>query len=194
VTMSEDVAITAQILDDIAAEVRVCSLCPLARGRTNAVPGVGAPGARIMFIGEGPGEQEDLQGKPFVGPAGKLLDQLLRRVGLSREEVFITNIVKCRPPGNREPMPDEVAACKPYLDGQIAAIWPSVICLLGRPAVATVLAVSQAMNKIHGQILERDGVKYVPLYHPAAALHQQSLAPVLLADIVKLKPLLTGEG
>ncbi len=192
--MREDAAVAAQILDDIAAEVRVCALCQLAKARSNAVPGEGAPDARIMFIGEGPGEQEDRQGRPFVGPAGQFLGQLLKRVGLEREEVFITNIVKCRPPGNREPMPEEVAACKPYLDGQIAAIWPSVICLLGKPAVMTVLGVAQPMGKIHGQVIERDGVKYVPLYHPAAALHQQSLAPVLLADIVRLKPLLTGQG
>jgi DNA polymerase len=192
--MREGAAVTSQLLDDIAAEVRVCTLCRLAGGRTNAVPGEGEANARIMFIGEGPGEQEDHQGRPFVGPAGKLLEQLLKRVGLTRQEVFITNIVKCRPPGNREPQPDEVAACRPYLDGQIAAIWPSVICLLGRPAMQTVLGVAQAMNKVHGQVIERDGVRYVPLYHPAAALHQQSLAPVLLADFIKLKPLLTGES
>ena len=192
--MREDPAVTAQILDDIAAEVRVCTLCQLAKARTNAVPGEGDPGARILFIGEGPGEQEDRQGRPFVGPAGQFLEQLLRRVGLEREQVFITNIVKCRPPGNREPMPEEVALCKPYLDGQIAALWPSVICLLGKPATMTVLGIGEPMGKIHGQIVERDGVKYVPLYHPAAALHQASLAPVLLADITRLKPLLTSQG
>lgn len=179
----------AEILDEIAAEVRECQLCPLARGRRNPVPGEGPADAPIMFIGEGPGEQEDLQGRPFVGPAGRYLDSLLKHAGLTREQVYITNIVKCRPPGNREPTPDEVAACRPYLDGQIAALKPLVICLLGRPATQTLLGTNEAMQKIHGRAFERDGIKFVPMYHPAAALHNQKIGPLLVADFERLRPL-----
>ncbi len=178
-----------ELLEEIAGEVRKCALCPLARGRRNAVPGEGSPRARVMFVGEGPGEQEDLQGRPFVGPAGGYLDRLLKRAGLAREQVFITNIVKCRPPGNREPTPDEVAACRAYLDGQIAALEPRIICPLGRPATQTLLGITDPMQKIHGKTFERDGICYIPLYHPAAALHNQKIGPVLVADMERLRKL-----
>lgn len=178
------------MLEAIAEEVRSCTLCALARGRTNAVPGEGAADVAIMFIGEGPGQQEDRQGRPFVGPAGQLLNELLQGIGLRREQVFITNIVKCRPPENREPYPDEVRACRPYLDGQIAALRPRIICPLGRPATQTLLDPQAAIGKVHGRPFAREGMIYVPIYHPAAALHNPGQRPTLLEDFQKLKALL----
>jgi uracil-DNA glycosylase family 4 len=183
----EGVSEKAALLEEIAEEVRQCQACPLHRGRNRVVPGEGSPEAKIMFIGEGPGAEEDAQGRPFVGPAGRYLNALLLRAGLRREEVFITNLVKCRPPGNREPTAEEVAACRIYLDGQIAALSPRVICLLGRPATAALLHPAATMSKIHGQVIERDGIYYIPLYHPAAALHSQRLGPVLNEDFDRLK-------
>lgn len=180
----------AIILSDIAAQVSACPLCRLSQSRTIAVPGEGPPEARIMFIGEGPGRQEDLSGRPFVGAAGKLLDQLLLHAGLCRPELFITNVVKCRPPSNRAPLPDEVAACRPYLDAQIATINPQVICLLGCPATQTMLGSKVSMSREHGRVREHTGILYVPLYHPAAALHRPSLQPVLVEDMRRLSELL----
>ena len=179
-----------EMLEAIAEEIRACTRCPLAQGRLNAVPGEGPADAQIMFIGEGPGKQEDRQGRPFVGPAGKMLPQLLEEAGLSRKQVFITNIIKCRPPGNRDPRPEEIRACRSYLDGQIAAINPKVICLLGRPATQTLLDPKATMKKVHGRSFERDGILYVPLYHPAAALHHPAMSPALVEDFKKLKALL----
>jgi len=185
--MSErSVSERAAVLEEIASEVRQCKLCGLHKERTNAVPGEGPADALVMFIGEAPGREEDAQGRPFVGPAGRYLNGLLDRAGLEREQVFITNIVKCRPPANREPTASEVEACRPYLDGQIACICPKVICLLGRPATTSLLDPSATMSEVHGQTFERDGIIYIPLYHPAAALHNQRLAPVLIEDFVRL--------
>ena len=176
-------------LDSVAAEVRVCPLCELSRTRTNAVPGDGAAHARILFIGEGPGWNEDKQGKPFVGPAGKFLDELLTIAGVSREDVFITNVVKCRPPGNRDPLPDEIAACAPYLDRQIAMIDPEVVVTLGRFSMARWFP-GERISKIHGNP-KRDGKRLiVPMYHPAAALHQQALRGLIEADFAKLPAIL----
>ncbi len=179
----------AAMLEAIAEEIRQCRRCPLARTRKNAVPGEGPADAPIMFIGEAPGRDEDEQGRPFVGAAGKYLNGLLRRAGVEREQVFITNIVKCRPPGNREPNPDEVEACREFLDGQIAAIQPKVICLLGRPATVALLGRSVSMKDVHGKQIERNGIIYIPLYHPAAALHNYKVAPLLTADFESLAPL-----
>ncbi len=178
------------MLEAIAEEIRGCRRCALAEGRANAVPGEGPADAAIMFIGEGPGNQEDRQGRPFVGPAGKLLDELLSDAGLSRSQVFITNIIKCRPPGNRDPRPEEIHACRDYLDGQIAAINPRVICLLGRPATQALLDPKAAIGKVHGRPFEREGILYVPIYHPAAALHNPGLSSALVEDFMKLKALL----
>jgi len=169
------------------AEICACRLCPLAEARTNAVPGEGAADAELMFVGEAPGEQEDLQGRPFVGQAGKLLDELLVHAGIERSRVFITNIVKCRPPGNREPEPREVEACRPYLIAQIATFRPRLICPLGGPAVRTLLGAEFQIGKVHGQVLRRGGILYVPLYHPAAALHRGNLRQTLFEDILALR-------
>ncbi len=172
-------------LNQIAAEVRVCSLCPLSQSRTQAVPGEGPPNAQIMFIGEGPGFHEDRTGRPFVGAAGKFLDELLSLAGLKREEVFITNIVKCRPPANRDPRPEEIEACQPYLDRQIALIKPRVIVTLGRYSMARYLP-NARISAIHGQARRVGGQWVVAMYHPAAALHQMALRQDIEADFRKL--------
>jgi uracil-DNA glycosylase family 4 len=180
---------TTDDLEQVAAEVGVCPKCELARTRTKAVPGEGQPRARVMLIGEGPGWHEDQQGRPFVGNAGKFLNELLAKAGLRREDVFITNVVKCRPPGNRDPLPDEIAACAPYLERQIAAIDPEIIVTLGRFSMARWFA-GERISKIHGQP-KRDGKRLiVPMYHPAAALHQSALRGAIEEDFAKLPKIL----
>jgi uracil-DNA glycosylase family 4 len=174
-----------QELDAVAAEVAVCPKCELSRSRTHAVPGEGNPQARVMLIGEGPGWHEDQQGRPFVGNAGKFLNELLELGGLKREDVFITNVVKCRPPGNRDPMPDEIAACAPYLERQIGAIDPDVIVTLGRFSMSRWFP-GERISKIHGQPKRFDGRLIVPMYHPAAALHQAALRGAIEDDFKKL--------
>lgn len=182
-------ATAESILAEVAAEVKVCPKCELARTRTHAVPGEGKSNARIMFIGEGPGWHEDQQGKPFVGNAGKFLNELLALAGVTRSDVFITNVVKCRPPGNRDPMPDEIAACAPYLDRQIAAINPDVVVTLGRFSMARWFP-GERISKIHGQPKKVDGRLIVPMYHPAAALHQAALRGSIEEDFAKLPKIL----
>ena len=176
-------------LEQVRSEVIGCVRCPLSQGRTKAVPGEGPAGAEIMFIGEGPGFHEDRQGRPFVGQAGQLLDELLASIGLRRPDVFITNVVKCRPPGNRDPQPSEIAVCSDYLDRQIAALRPKIIVTLGRHSLAKFLP-GQTIGRVHGQPKRVNGTICFPLYHPAAALHQQALRPVLFEDIKKLPALL----
>lgn len=156
------------------------------------MPGEGPANADIMLIGEGPGQREDEQGRPFVGAAGSLLNQLLLQAGLRRPEVFITNLVKCRPPNNREPTPEEIEACRNYLDRQIAAIRPKVICTLGRPAAQALIDPTLSISRAHGVARQIGGITYVPLYHPAAALHQQQLRPILVEDMRRLGPFLRG--
>ncbi len=172
-------------LATIAKQVAGCRLCPLYQDTTNAVPGEGNAGAEIMFIGEGPGFYEDRQGRPFVGASGKFLDELLASIGLDRRQVFITNVVKHRPPNNRDPQPDEITACKPYLDAQIEAIAPKVIVTLGRHSMQRYFP-GEAIGRVHGQPRRKDGVIVVPMYHPAAALHQQTLRRVIEADFARL--------
>jgi DNA polymerase len=172
-------------LDEIAAQVRDCTRCELYRSRTNGVPGNGNPQAEIMFIGEAPGWHEDKQGLPFVGAAGQFLNEMLASAGLTREEVFVTNIVKSRPPGNRDPLPDEIAACSHYLDAQIAAIQPKVIVTLGRYSMARWFP-GERISRIHGQARRFGSFVVVPMYHPAAALHQASLRETVEADMSKL--------
>lgn len=171
---------------EIAKEIVVCPRCELSRTRTKAVPGEGNPNARIMLIGEGPGWHEDQQGRPFVGNAGKFLNELLAIAGVKREDVFITNVVKCRPPGNRDPLPDEIAACAPYyLDRQIETIDPDVIVTLGRFSMARWFP-GERISKIHGQPKKVGKRLIVPMYHPAAALHQSALRGAIEEDFAKL--------
>ncbi|HEY8447170.1 MAG TPA: uracil-DNA glycosylase [Thermomicrobiales bacterium] len=184
-----DDASAEAILEQVASEVRVCPKCDLSRTRTHAVPGEGNPRTRIMFIGEGPGWHEDQQGRPFVGAAGQFLNELLAKAGLKREDVFITNIVKCRPPGNRDPLPDEITACAGYLDRQIAAIDPEVIVTLGRFSMAKWFP-GERISRIHGQPKRVNGRLVVPMYHPAAALHQSSLRSAIEEDFAKLPKIL----
>ena len=172
-------------LEKIAADVRGCPLCKLSRSRKNAVPGEGQLSAKIMFIGEAPGRSEDEKGRPFVGAAGRILDELLKKAGIERSEVFITNIVKCRPPNNRVPKGDELTACRPYLDRQIALIKPKVICILGRTAYSSLLGGS-SITANRGKIVERAGQKYFLTFHPAAVIYNKGLLSALEADLKKL--------
>ena len=171
------------------AEVRTCTKCPLSRTRTKAVPGEGPHDAEIMFIGEGPGYHEDVQGRPFVGPAGRFLEELLESVGLRRDQVYITNVVKCRPPSNRDPAPEEVAACAPYLERQLSLLAPKIIVTLGRFSMARFFP-GQSISRIHGQP-KRDGNRIIfPMFHPAAALHRQEFAAPIREDMLKIPALL----
>ena len=179
----------AAILEDIADEIRVCTRCELHRTRTKSVPGEGPPDARIMLIGEAPGWNEDQQGRPFVGAAGKFLEELLAAAGLQRSDVFITNVVKSRPPGNRDPLPDEIAACAPFLDRQIETIDPEVVVTLGRFSMARWFP-GERISRIHGQPKRVGRRLIVPMYHPAAALHQQALKTTILEDFGKLPRIL----
>ena len=180
-----DAVAKRRALAEIARAVSVCNDCGLARGRTRAVPGEGDPGAQIVFIGEGPGFYEDQQGRPFVGASGKFLDDLLRSIGLDRKTVFIGNVVKCRPPQNRDPQPDEIAACAKHLEGQLAAIAPKVVVTLGRHSMQRYFP-GEAISRVHGQPRRKGDVIVVPMYHPAAALHQGSLRATIEADFRRL--------
>jgi uracil-DNA glycosylase len=173
--------VAAAEMRDLETRVKTCQLCRLAKTRTNAVPGEGDFRAEVMFIGEGPGYHEDRQGRPFVGAAGQFLDELLSIAGLSRESAFVANVVKCRPPGNRDPNPDEIAACAPYLEQQIALINPRVIVTLGRFSMSKFFP-GERISQIHGQARVVDGRMCVAMYHPAAGLHQASLADVIRKD------------
>ncbi len=184
---------TADILLEIANECANCELCELHHSRKKAVPGEGPPDAEIMFIGEGPGFHENEQGRPFVGAAGNFLEELLSSIGLSREKVFITNVVKCRPPGNRDPQLQELQACSSYLERQIRAIDPKLIVTLGRFSMARFLP-NAKVSQVHGTSSNINGRLIVPMYHPAAALHQPSLRPAVEADFAKLPGMITGAG
>jgi uracil-DNA glycosylase family 4 len=176
-------------LEALAAEIAQCTRCLLHRGRTRAVPGEGPQNAEIMFIGEAPGFYEDQQGRPFVGAAGQFLEELLKEIGLQREQVFIANVIKCRPPGNREPLPEEIEACKPFLDRQIELLHPRLIVTLGRFSMARAFP-NARISSIHGQPRKIGGVIYYPMYHPAAALHQPSLRRDVEDDMRRIPELL----
>ena len=180
-----------ETLDQVADLVRNCTDCPLSGGRTNAVPGEGNPQAEIMFIGEGPGFQEDRQGRPFVGPAGKLLDGLLASIGTNRGEVFIANMVKCRPPDNRDPAPAEMAACTKYLDRQIELVNPKLIVTLGRFAFGRYFP-GEGITKARGRLREKDGRKIFPVLHPAAVLRREELRPTMIEDFKAISEILVG--
>ncbi len=178
------------LFDAITREIESCKKCPLHETRHHPVPGEGSLNAEVMFVGEGPGRQEDLTGRPFVGAAGRLLDFLLKGINLSRKDVFIGNVVKCRPPNNRTPFATEVEACKPYLYAQIAIIQPKVICTLGNTPLNTLISPRLTIGRVHGTVLEKDGFTFMPLYHPAAALYHNALKKTLIEDFNKLKELL----
>lgn len=178
-------------LDQIRKKVLVCPLCPLSKMRTNAVPGEGDYQAEIMFVGEAPGAREDEKSIPFCGAAGKFLDEMLTSIELDRAKVFITNVVKCRPPDNRDPEDSEKQACRPYLEDQIKLINPKIIVCLGRHATASLLPGQPSISMLHGKALRRpNGIVYLPLYHPAAALHNGGLRSTLLSDFQKIPGIL----
>lgn len=174
-------------LSVIHAHILACTACALHRRRTQAVPGTGPASARIMAVGEGPGETEDRLGQPFVGAAGNVLTRLLGSIGLRREDIYITNVVKCRPPGNRDPEPGEVEACSHYLDAQIEIIQPAVILVLGRHALGRLLPGAGGISQIHGHRLVRGDRLFVPLYHPAAALYNGGLMRTLEQDMLRVR-------
>jgi uracil-DNA glycosylase family 4 len=182
--------ISQMTLEQLEEAVHSCTLCSLHQGRTQAVPGEGPLSADIMFIGEGPGFHEDRQGRPFVGAAGKFLEELLASIGMTREQVYIANVVKCRPPGNRDPLPDELSACEPYLERQIQLIKPRVIVTLGRFSMYRYFP-GASISKIHGQPKRVGNTLVVPMFHPAAALHQPKWRPLVEADFKKLPGLIT---
>jgi DNA polymerase len=180
---------SAEVLEEIAGEVRVCRLCPLWERRRNAVPGEGNPSAEIMVVGEGPGEEEDLQGRPFVGRAGRLLTEALANAGLRREDVFITNVVKCRPPGNREPTPEESKICvEKYLRRQMEAVNPRVVLLLGAVAVKTLLGIG-SVTAVRGRAFTKGGRVFFCTFHPAAALYNPGNKPVFFKDVAAAREL-----
>lgn len=176
-------------LADLAQLIRRCPDCRLCETRTEAVPGEGPEDARILLIGEAPGFNEDRQGRPFIGAAGKFLDQLLGVAGMKREDVFITNIVKCRPPNNRDPQPDEIEACSKWLSRQIELIAPEVIVTLGRHSMNRFIP-GATISRIHGDPRVIDGITVVPMFHPAAALHQERYRSLIVADFEKLPAIL----
>lgn len=189
--MSETLEERHAKLKEIGDEIRQCELCPLHSGRTNAVPGSGRADADILFIGEAPGYHEDQQGLPFVGASGKYLDQLLAGIGLSRQEVFITNVVKCRPPGNRDPLPGEIDTCMPqYLKRQVEVIRPKLIATLGRFSMALFFPKTARISQIHGQPKRANGRIYYPLFHPAAVLRNPNLRPVMEEDFKRMLDLI----
>jgi len=176
-------------LSELYEEIALCQQCEIAKFRTNVVPGEGAEDADILFIGEAPGWHEDQQGRPFVGPAGQFLDQLLAFINLKREQVHIANVIKCRPIGNRDPLPVEIQNCRKWLDRQIEIICPKMVVTLGRYSMALFFP-GKSISKIHGTAQKWDDVIYYAMYHPAAALHQQSLRQAIETDMLKILSLL----
>ncbi|NOU35305.1 MAG: uracil-DNA glycosylase [Kiritimatiellaceae bacterium] len=191
-TPQSSLRVTGKTLDEIAGQIRVCSACPLQASRKNTVPGEGNPNRPdILFVGEGPGADEDDQGRPFVGAAGQLLDKMIEAMGYKRSEVFIANIVKCRPPGNRVPLPEEMNACVPYLKAQIALIKPKIIVALGKTAVQGLLQEDVAITKFRGTWCRYEGIDLMPTYHPAYLLRSPGKKGEAWAD---LKAVLTKLG
>ncbi|MCO6451248.1 MAG: uracil-DNA glycosylase [Caldilineales bacterium] len=180
-------------LHDLAVQISACRLCPLGKMRSHAVPGAGPHDAEIMFIGEGPGYYEDQRGLPFVGASGELLESLLAEIGMTREQVFIANVIKCRPPNNRDPLPQEIESCRPYLDQQIALLNPLIIVTLGRFSMARFLPPDARITRVHGRPLRQGDRIILPMFHPAAALRNPnwqadmrmdfSLIPGLLDEV-----------
>ena len=180
-------------LEALESHIGDCHRCALGDTRTKLVFGVGSPDAELMFVGEAPGKNEDLQGEPFVGAAGRLLDELLAGIGLSRADVYIANILKCRPPGNRDPVHEEIETCTPFLEEQIHRIDPRVIVTLGNFATKYVLETDSGISRIHGRLFTVKGRKVVPVYHPAAALYTPSKKDVLAQDFQRVGVVLEGD-
>jgi DNA polymerase len=178
-------------LETLCEQIRNCQKCPLSRGRTLAVPGQGPEDAALMFIGEAPGFHEDQQGLPFVGAAGKFLDQLLASINLSRQDVYIANVIKCRPPDNRDPLPAERTACRPYLDKQIELIKPKMIVTLGRFSMQLAFS-GVTISQIHGKPKKVGDLVYFPMFHPAAALHQPRFRVLIEQDMLKIPQILAN--
>lgn len=182
------------ILDEIALQVSACRKCKLCEGRINAVPGEGSLDADVFFIGEGPGKDEDLQGRPFVGAAGRVLNEMIEGIGYRREDVFIANVVKCRPPDNRAPESEEVEACWPYLEAQIKAVKPKLVVTLGRHSMDRFMD-GLKISEVHGQAKQGKGIwkeqqVYLPVYHPAVALYSPSKKSIILEDFKKIPSIL----
>ncbi len=182
-------------LPDLAKSLHNCQRCKLAKlGRSQVVFGVGNPHASVMFVGEAPGFHEDQQGEPFVGAAGTLLNDLLQSAGLSRSDIYLANVIKCRPPNNRDPEPDEVETCKPFLMQQIAMIHPKLVCTLGNWATQTLLERKVGITKVRGQAFYLKDFVLFPLLHPAAALHQGNMLEPLREDFLKLRAFLDRQS
>ncbi|PIW40029.1 MAG: uracil-DNA glycosylase [Chloroflexi bacterium CG15_BIG_FIL_POST_REV_8_21_14_020_46_15] len=177
-------------LIEVYRQIASCQDCELAKHRNKVVPGEGPEDADLLFIGEAPGWNEDQQGRPFVGAAGGFLDQLLASIGLRREQVYIANVIKCRPPQNRDPLPDEIQACSKWLDHQVEIIQPRVIVTLGRYSLAKYFP-GESIGKIHGKPRKQNDIIYYPMYHPAAALHQGSLRKIIQEDMLRIPQILT---
>lgn len=181
---------SARLLADIEDVVAACRKCELCEGRTNTVPGFGNPNARVMFIGEAPGKNEDLQGRPFVGSAGKYLTELLGYAGLTREEIFIGNVLKCRPPSNRNPKPEEIQLCTPYLRDQVRAIGPEFLVTMGNFSTKFILKTEQGITGLHGKVVQAGRFKVYPVFHPAAAIYDRSKRTALEEDFRALGEML----
>lgn len=194
--MTRIVADRQDLLQRLHEQIRACRLCDLHKTRTQAVPGVGPLSAEIMFVGEAPGRDEDLQGEPFVGQAGQLLTQCMEKAGVDRRQVFVANVLKCRPLDNRDPEPQEVEACRPYLDAQIALLAPKIICLLGTHALHFFLGPALKISEARGRVHRKNGLRFFPTFHPAAALHGGGTRIVshIVADLKNMKRLLEEGG
>lgn len=179
-------------LEELAAHIGDCHRCPLGETRTTLVFGVGDPHARLMFVGEAPGRNEDLKGEPFVGAAGKLLDELLASIGLERKQVYIANVLKCRPPGNRDPLPAEIETCTPFLIEQTRLIDPDIVVTLGNFATRFMLGTDRGITGLRGKLFRVDGRRVVPIYHPAAALYSPEKRDVLFDDFKRLRSVLAS--
>ena len=186
----------ASLLDDLALEASACTRCPLAASRTNVVFGVGDPGAELMFVGEAPGHDEDLQGEPFVGRSGQLLDRLVRdELGLGRDRFYIANTLKCRPPNNRDPLPEEIATCRPFLDRQVELVDPKVVVTLGNFSTKLLLDTKEGITRLRGRVFPFGGRVLVPTFHPAAALRGGGeVVAKMRADLIRAKEAMAAAG
>ena len=176
-------------LTELYKEIEHCQDCELSKHRIRVVPGEGPENCNLLFIGEAPGWHEDQQGRPFVGPAGKFLEELLASIGMKRNQVYIANVIKCRPPANRDPLPGEIKSCQQWLDRQLALIRPKIVVTLGRYSMARYFP-RETISKVHGKTHKEGDIIYYAMYHPAAALHQQSLRKVIQDDMLKIPSLL----